>query len=107
MVEHGDDNQTPEELRGWLQEEIGRVNRSAKLRIADATGFVTAYSNGKLSANEANDKFCEYYERWGNTPLETLETTGNPDKMSDAQVVKLLDERRGNRECGGRPGVYR
>jgi hypothetical protein len=69
MAESNDIVFTREELRQWLQREVGHVMKVAELRVIDATDFVTAYATGKMSAKEASERMSRYDRRWGEANL--------------------------------------
>jgi hypothetical protein len=84
---------SPQEMEGWLQREIADVKKAAELRIKDATLFVTAYSKGEISKEQAEDRSYQYSRRWG----EPIFGVSRSEGLSDEQILKELDEARGKR----------
>jgi hypothetical protein len=60
---------TPEEYRAWLQQEVRDLKKVSELRIQEATEFVNAFSEGKIKAEQAEERLARYFDRWGNNPL--------------------------------------
>jgi hypothetical protein len=79
---------SPEEMRGWLLQEIRDTTRSIDLRLKEATGFVEEYSNGTLSPEQAAERFFRYRERWG----EALFGATAGKDTTDAQILAAIDE---------------
>jgi len=82
------DTISAKDMRQWLQEEVRRVMKVAELQVRDATDFVTAYSSGELSAEQAMGRMMQYDTRWGegvllaampdeNTPNEQISRSSN------------------------------
>ena len=86
--EEKSDFPSPQEMEGWLQREIADIKRAAELRIKDATAFVTAYSKGEISQEEADERSYQYSRRWGEPIFGVFRSEG----LSDEQVLKQLDE---------------
>jgi hypothetical protein len=81
---------TPEEFQHWLKDEIRDSAKAHELRVKDATAFVTAYAEGKLSPEEANDHLMQYDRRWGEALFGA--TTGQ--NVSDAEILLTIDSAR-------------
>lgn len=54
-----------EEMAKWLRQEVYEITKSAQLRIQDATDFVTGYTTGTLTPEEADRRWLKYSSRWG------------------------------------------
>jgi hypothetical protein len=88
MADPVDDNLTPKDLRVWLRDETRWVLKEAELRIRDATDFVTAYSAGELSPEEAMKRRDQYDDRWGETKL----VVAMPDEHTpNEEIIRNLD----------------
>jgi len=88
---------TPEDLRKWHRREIEDLTKAMELRLKDAADFVEGYSSSRLSAEEANARFHNYSNRWGESPLEGI---GSLDKMTNSGILERIDETR--RRSGSR-----
>lgn len=76
-----------EDMRDWLDQEIKDLNKAKDLRIKEATAFVEAYANGKLTAEEASRRLMNYEDRWGDAPL--LGTHAMPHMIDEAIIAKI------------------
>jgi hypothetical protein len=100
-------------MKEWLASEIADVRRAAELRIKEATGFVTAYAKGEISAAEAAERCYEYECRWGEALPGVWRSQGVPDevilqKIDEARVAQgLLDRHVLQRRKSGTPDVSR
>jgi len=88
--EEESDFPSPQEMEGWLQREIADIKRAAELRIKDATAFVTAYSKGQISQDEAGERSCQYSRRWGEPIFGVFRSEG----LNDDELLKQLDDAR-------------
>jgi hypothetical protein len=91
MTDAEDFDLSPEDMRGWLTQEIRDVMKGSQLRIAEATEFVTAYCLGKISGKEAEERLGEYSKRWGDSPLPGIAPT---EDMTDRAILKALNRNR-------------
>jgi hypothetical protein len=69
------------EMQAWLNEEIRDVLKECDLRVRDATDFTTGYLTGKLTAEQANERFDAYYERWDD-PLRGVYASSHQNEQS-------------------------
>ena len=81
---------SPQEMTGWLQREIADIKKASELRIKDAQAFVSAYSKGEISAQEAEERSHQYSRRWGDALPGTLRSEG----LSDEEILRRIDETR-------------
>jgi hypothetical protein len=79
------------DMRNWLQQEIRNAAKAFDLRVREATDFVTAYSAGELTPEQADERQWRYLHRWG----EALPGAMAFDHVSDRQILKRIDESRG------------
>lgn len=77
-------------MKRWLELETADVKRAAELRLKEAAGFVTAYSNGEISAKEAAERQYEYQNRWGEALPGVWRSEGVPDDV----ILRKIDETR-------------
>jgi hypothetical protein len=97
MAKSNDTIFTLEEVRQWLQREVGHVMKEAELRVKDATDFVTAYATGKISAKEAAERMSRYDGRWGEASL----IVAMPHEgMTNEEILRRLDLDRATPEEG-------
>jgi len=80
--------QSPKALREWLAQEVRDVTRASELRLRDATEFVTAYASGKLTPEEADERWWRYQDRWG----EALPGVFFSETKTDEQIVETIDK---------------
>ena len=98
VVESEDtDGLSPEEFREWLQNWHKSELVRARLQSAEATEIASGYINGELTQDQTNDRWIEYCDRWGESPLEAI---NHPENMGDGQVMKLI--RRNRTDIRGR-----
>jgi hypothetical protein len=88
----GKDLMTPEEFQGWLKQEIRDSAKAHELRVKDATAFVTAYSEGKLTPEEAEEHLYRYDRRWGEALCGTMASPGTSDEAILRAIDKARDE---------------
>lgn len=81
---------TPEEFQGWLREQIRDSAKAHELRVKEATAFVTEYTAGKLTPEEANDHLVRYDQRWG----EALYGATVGKNSSDESILQAIDTAR-------------
>lgn len=79
-----------DDMQKWLQQELADLAKATELRTREATAFVTAYTSGAISAKEAERRFCDYGERWG----EALPGTHAGAGVTDAVLLAEIDETR-------------
>jgi hypothetical protein len=84
------DTLSPEEMQGWLKEEIRDLAKAHELRIKEATDFVTAYASGKISPEEATERLLRYDRRWG----EALYGATASTDLSDEAILSAIDRAR-------------
>jgi hypothetical protein len=80
----------PKEMSGWLEREIADIHKAGELRIKDAARFVTAYSRGDLSKEEAEEASFKYAQRWGDVFPGIMRSEG----LNDDEIVRKMDEAR-------------
>jgi hypothetical protein len=88
-----DDFLSPTELKSWLAQEAKDAAKALELRMKDATSFVTAYTNGEISSQEAASRLRQYDDRWG----ESLPGTMAVEGASDKSILEALDRARQKR----------
>jgi hypothetical protein len=81
---------TPEEFRGWLSQEIRDSSKAHELRVKEATEFVTAYTSGDISPEEAMKRLRNYDQRWGEALYGAMATP----EVSDEQIISAIDQAR-------------
>ena len=81
---------SPEEMQGWLEQEIRDSAKAHELRTKEATEFVTAYIAGRITPDQAMRCMVDYDRRWG----EALFGTSAFPKMSDANILREIDKAR-------------
>jgi hypothetical protein len=81
---------TAEEMQGWLREELRDSAKALELRTKEATEFVTAYAEGKLTSDQAMDRLVKYDRRWG----EALPGTSAFPQFSDEEILRNIDAAR-------------
>jgi hypothetical protein len=86
VAEHTD--LSPKEFREWIEDwqkrELVRIKKTAEAQTKDATEFVAAYLDGKLSRHQARGKWARYIDRWGGDP--PFEGGTYLEEMNDTQV---------------------
>jgi hypothetical protein len=80
------------DMQEWLKDQIRDSAKAHELRIKDATGFVTAYAQGKLTPQEALDRLVQYDRRWGEALLGTTVREGATDSDVLAEIDRARDE---------------
>lgn len=81
---------SPQEMQGWLRDEIRDSAKAHELRAKEATEFVTAYASGKISAEEAEERLYQYDKRWGEALYGATASPG----VSDEAIVRAIDKAR-------------
>ena len=74
----------------WLRHEVLVVNKEAELRIRDATTFVTDYARGHIPAQEAQERFLAYGDRWG----DALSGVQSIEGRTDDDILREMDDER-------------
>jgi hypothetical protein len=82
---------TAEELADWSEQEIRDSIKAMKLRVCEAMELSTAYSLGKITADQANERFFRYEHRW----REALPGTNAAPEAKDEAILAAIDEARG------------
>jgi hypothetical protein len=80
--------QSPKALREWLAQEVRDVARASELRLRDATDLVTAYALGKLTPEQADERWWRYQDRWG----EALPGVFASETKTDEQIIETIDK---------------
>ena len=75
------------DMRDWLRQEIKDSAKAMDLRIREATDFVTAYSAGDITPEQADERQSRYYHRWG----ESLPGATVGEGISDEQILARID----------------
>lgn len=78
------------DMQGWLRDEIRDSAKAHELRVKDATAFVTEYTEGKLTPEQAMDRLVEHDRRWG----EALPGATASPGLSDEAIVQQIDKAR-------------
>lgn len=78
-------------MKKWLDQELRDLARAHRLRVEEATHFVTEYEQGRLSAAEAEERLYDYVDKWGDSPVPGVSTT---EAMTDDEVHQQMDEHR-------------
>lgn len=91
MAQPNNDLLTPEDLRSWLQREILDLTKETQLRLRDAVDFVEGYASGRLSADEANQRWQKYSDRWGESAFASIGVLG---KFTDDRIIEQIDTAR-------------
>jgi hypothetical protein len=84
-----EDHLTVNDVKAWLRQELRDLERAHRLRVEEATHFVTEYEQGRLSPAEAEAHMSEYVDKWGDSPIPGVATT---DEMTDREVYQKMDE---------------
>lgn len=85
-----DDYLSPKDMRSWVEQEIREVAKAAELRHKELNDLATAYEQGKLTPEQADERRDHYQHRWG----EALRgTAGNPN-LTDEEILARIDETR-------------
>ena len=88
---------TPDEMLETLRREVIAISRAAEIQIREFTIIVTDYARGKLSAEEANERYFQTHKRWAD-PMYGLSSF---EDRTDTQLFKEMAEAR--REAHGLP----
>jgi hypothetical protein len=83
---------TMDELEDWLEQETRDSIKAMELRVREATSLVVAYSLGKITREEANERFHRYEHRW----REALPGTNAGADKRDKAIVAAVDEAQGH-----------
>jgi len=74
------------ELLEWYGNEVADVNRTAQLRIRDATKLVNACLNSEITLEKAGELASEIHARWGEPAPGFLRG------KSDTEINQVMDE---------------
>jgi len=77
-------------MRQWAQQEIRDATKALELRVRSISELAAAYSAGEITAKEANDRFDQHQERWG----EALPGASAADGRRDAEILEDMDRAR-------------
>jgi hypothetical protein len=77
-------------MQRWLESEIADIQKAADLRIRDATAIVSEYTQGRISAEEAERRSYAYANRWGDALPGVMSTRG----LTDEEILRKLDQAR-------------
>lgn len=88
MVRQNEEQDYPSQgdLLDWLKLEVMDIAKAAELRLNEATGLVTAYAKGKITAEEATKRWHSYNGRWGDA-IPGVYSEGKTDK----EIYKEMD----------------
>ena len=86
-----EDYLSPQDIRGWAEQEIKNAQRALALRIKELTDLSSAYSSGKLTAEQADQAHSHYYHRWG----EALPGATASDSITDEEIMAQVDKASG------------
>ena len=89
---------SPKDMRNWLGREIKDATKALELRVREVTDFVTAYAQGELTPEEADERHSRYYHRWG----ESLPGVAASETLTDGEILAAID-----RSAEATVGVYR
>src|SRR5580698_11001684 len=89
--EPSDDYLSPQDIRIWAEQEIKDARRALDLRVKDLTQMSTAYANGTLTPEQADEAHSRYYHRWG----EALPGATTSEFVSDDEILTMVDKARG------------
>lgn len=78
------------DLQQWLKQELLDSAKAHELRSRDATEFVAAYAEGKLTAEQAQERLAQYDRRWGDALPGAMAIPG----ATDEEIVRAIDETR-------------
>ena len=78
---------SPEEMQQWLRQEIADSTRALELRVRQAVDFVTAYTSGQTTPEQADQQYWLFQHRWG----EALPGTHVNPKISDEDIMASID----------------
>lgn len=71
-----------------LKHEIINAMKAADLRLREFSEFTAQYAAGKITAEEAMDKYFHYEQKWG----EALPGVPRAEGLSDAEIVAAVNE---------------
>lgn len=94
---------SPDEMKGWLAQEIRDSAKAHELRVREATDFVTAYASGKIGAEEASARLLRYDRRWG----EALPGVTTTESLSDERILEAIDRAREQESFSEKPWATR
>lgn len=81
---------SPGEMQKWLQQETADMAKAFELRTKEASELVAAYTSGKISPDEAEERLWKYNKRWP----EALPGTHTVKGASDTDILAEIDEAR-------------
>jgi len=73
-------------MRDWLHQEIKNSAKALELRVREATDFVTAYSAGEISPEQADERHSHYLHRWGEALPGAFVSQGTTDEQILAKI---------------------
>ena len=76
-----------------LRDEVLLVSRAADIRIRELTVLVTDYARGRISAEEANERYIQNSRKW----FDALPGVYSIEGKTDEQIVKEMEECRQQR----------
>ena len=82
-----EDYMPPAEMRQWASQELKDVAKAAELRTKQVNQLVDDYAAGRLTPQEANTRYEQYMERWG----EALPGASMNDGLSDESILQKMD----------------
>jgi hypothetical protein len=91
---------SPEEMQGWLTQEIRNSAKAHELRVREAAEFVDAYTKGAITSDEVMKRLSSYDQRWG----EALPGVHAGDNITDEAIVKAVDAARAREQSD--PGRF-
>jgi hypothetical protein len=85
-----DDIKSREDLQQWLIDEVRDSTKALDLRLREATQLVADYSAGKISPEEATERFHRFDQRWGEALVGATASAG----VSDEAILQRIDDAR-------------
>ena len=91
-----------DDMNAILRDEVQEVMKAADLRIREIAAFTTAYAAGKITPEEATDKYMEHMDKWGDAlpgvirPVRYLtdeEITADMEKAVGAHTRRTVSKR--------------
>jgi hypothetical protein len=77
---------TPDELLDTLRREVIAISRAAEMRTRELTVLATDYARGRISPEEANERFFIYSDKWGDAMYGISSFEGR----TDAQILEEM-----------------
>jgi outer membrane translocation and assembly module TamA len=92
------------DLQNWMKQELLDSAKAHELRSKDATEFVTAYAEGKITPEQAQEALVQHDRRWGEALPGAMAIPG----ASDEEIVRAIDGARDKQdEISSRISRYR